>query len=102
MLAPADGTCRRAGPGGDYGNLVVLDHGFGIVTQVRPPVALRGVSRASAVKRGDVIGYVGSTGRSTGAHLHYEIWMNGRLTNPMRCSRSTDPALVVAASQACR
>jgi murein DD-endopeptidase MepM/ murein hydrolase activator NlpD len=35
------------------------------------------------VKRGDVIGYVGSTGRSTAAHLHYEVWMNGRLTDPM-------------------
>jgi murein DD-endopeptidase MepM/ murein hydrolase activator NlpD len=62
--------------------MVTLDHGFGIITKYGH-LSRIGVMADQAVKRGDVIGYVGSTGRSTGAHLHYEIWMNGRLTNPM-------------------
>jgi murein DD-endopeptidase MepM/ murein hydrolase activator NlpD len=71
-----------AGPNGAYGNMVTLDHGFGIVTKYGHLSRL-GAMADQHVKRGDVIGYVGSTGRSTGSHLHYEIWMNGRLTNPM-------------------
>ena len=75
-----------AGYNGAYGNMVVLDHGFGITTKYGhlSRIAVMGNQR---IKRGDVIGYVGSTGRSTGAHLHYEIWMNGRLTNPMTLLR---------------
>ena len=42
------------------------------------------VAAGQAVRRGQVIGFVGTTGRSTSPHLHYEIWMNGRLTNPLR------------------
>jgi len=72
-----------AGPGGDYGNLVVLDHGYGIVTKFGH-LSRFAVSPGQRVKRGDVIAYVGTSGRSTSPHLHYEIWMNGRLTNPMR------------------
>jgi murein DD-endopeptidase MepM/ murein hydrolase activator NlpD len=83
VLAPADATVSSAGPGGDYGNLVVLDHGYGIVTKYGH-LSRFAVSAGQEIKRGDVIAYVGTTGRSTSPHLHYEIWINGRLTNPMR------------------
>ena len=82
ILATGDATVTTAGANGAYGNMVTLDHGFGIVTKYGHLSRL-GVMGEQRVKRGDVIGYVGSTGRSTGSHLHYEIWMNGRLTNPM-------------------
>jgi murein DD-endopeptidase MepM/ murein hydrolase activator NlpD len=62
---------------------VVLDHHFGIMTRYGH-LSRIAVSPGQQVKRGDVIGYVGATGRATAAHLHYEIWMNGRLTNPLR------------------
>jgi len=82
VVATGDATVSAAGPNGAYGNMVMLDHGFGIVTKYGHLSRLA-VADGQQVKRGDVIGYVGSTGRSTGSHLHYEIWMNGRLTNPM-------------------
>jgi murein DD-endopeptidase MepM/ murein hydrolase activator NlpD len=82
VLATGDATVNTAAPNGAYGNMVVLDHGYGIVTKYGH-LSKFAVSGGQHVKRGDVIGYVGSTGRSTGAHLHYEIWMNGRLTDPM-------------------
>jgi murein DD-endopeptidase MepM/ murein hydrolase activator NlpD len=83
VLSPATGTVTTAAWNGSYGNLVVIDHGYGIVTKYGH------LSRFSAmngqqVNRGDVIGFVGSTGRSTSPHLHYEIWVNGRLTKPMK------------------
>ncbi|HXT30377.1 MAG TPA: M23 family metallopeptidase [Vicinamibacterales bacterium] len=82
VVATGDATVSAAGPNGAYGNMVMLDHGFGIVTKYGH-LSRIAVADGQQVKRGDVIGYVGSTGRSTGSHLHYEIWMNGRLTNPM-------------------
>jgi murein DD-endopeptidase MepM/ murein hydrolase activator NlpD len=82
VVATGDATVGSAGQNGAYGNMVMLDHGFGIVTKYGHLSRLA-VSGGQQVKRGDVIGYVGSTGRSTGSHLHYEIWMNGRLTDPM-------------------
>ena len=82
VVATGDATVSAAGPNGAYGNMVMLDHGFGIVTKYGH-LSRIAVMGSQLVKRGDVIGYVGSTGRSTGSHLHYEIWMNGRLTNPM-------------------
>jgi murein DD-endopeptidase MepM/ murein hydrolase activator NlpD len=82
VLATGDAVVSSAGANGAYGNMVTLDHGFGIVTKYGHMSRIA-VAVEQHVKRGDVIGYVGSTGRSTGAHLHYEIWMNGRLTNPM-------------------
>jgi murein DD-endopeptidase MepM/ murein hydrolase activator NlpD len=86
VLATADATVSSAAPNGAYGNMVILDHGYGIVTKYGH-LSRFAVMGGQRVKRGDVIGYVGSTGRSTGAHLHYEIWMNGRLTNPMTLLR---------------
>jgi murein DD-endopeptidase MepM/ murein hydrolase activator NlpD len=82
VVAPGEGTVTTAGPNGAYGNMVALDHGFGIVTKYGH-LSRIAVVNGQHVQRGDVIGYVGSTGRSTGAHLHYEVWMNGRLTNPI-------------------
>jgi murein DD-endopeptidase MepM/ murein hydrolase activator NlpD len=82
VLATGDATVVAAGMNGAYGNMVTLDHGFGITTKYGhlSRIMVRG---GQQVKRGDLIGFVGSTGRSTGAHLHYEVWMNGRLTNPL-------------------
>ena len=82
VLATGDAVVESAGPNGSYGNMVVLDHHFGIVTKYGH-LSRIAVTAGQDVSRGDVIGYVGSTGRSTAAHLHYEIWMNGKLTNPM-------------------
>lgn len=82
VLATGDATVESAGPNGSYGNMVVLDHQFGIITKYGH-LSRIAVTAGQSVSRGDVIGYVGSTGRSTAAHLHYEIWMNGKLTNPM-------------------
>jgi len=82
VVATGDATVGAAAPNGAYGNMVVLDHGFGIVTKYGH-LSRMAVKPGQTVHRGDVIGYVGSTGRSTGSHLHYEIWMNGRLTDPM-------------------
>jgi murein DD-endopeptidase MepM/ murein hydrolase activator NlpD len=83
VLAPAAGVVSSAGVSGNYGNLVVLDHGFGIVTKFGH-LSRFAVTNGQQVNRGDVIGYVGSTGRSTSPHLHYEIWVNDKLTNPLR------------------
>ena len=81
--ATADGTVQAAGWHGNYGNLVVVDHGFGIQTRYGHLSKLN-TREGQRVRRGDVIGRVGSTGRSTSPHLHYEILTNGRLTNPLR------------------
>ena len=81
--ATADGTVAVAGQSGNYGNLVEIDHGFGIVTRYGHLSRFQAVA-GQQVHRGDVIGYVGSTGRSTSAHLHYEILLNGKLTNPLK------------------
>ena len=83
IYATADGTVESASYTGDYGNLVVLRHAFGLTTRYGH---LSGfiVKPGQRLRRGDVIGYVGSTGRATGAHLHYEIVANGSLINPLQ------------------
>ncbi len=83
VVATADGTVSHAAFSGAYGNLVVIDHGFEISTKYGH-LSRFAVMSGQQVRRGDVIGYVGSTGRSTNPHLHYEVWVNGRLTNPLR------------------
>lgn len=81
--APADGIVEGAALNGNYGNLVTLDHGFGLVTRYGH-LSRYAVEPGQQVRRGDLIGHVGSTGRSTSPHLHYEVLVNGRLTNPLR------------------
>jgi murein DD-endopeptidase MepM/ murein hydrolase activator NlpD len=83
VFATADGVIESASFSGDYGNLVVLRHAFGLTTRYGHLSAFA-TSTGKQVKRGDVIGYVGATGRATGAHLHYEIIANGRLINPLQ------------------
>lgn len=83
VRATADGTIAVAERSGSYGNLVEIDHGYGIVTRYGHLSRFRATA-GQQVHRGDVIGYVGSTGRSTSPHLHYEILLNGKLTNPLK------------------
>ena len=81
--APADGTIDSAGFNGNYGNMVVIEHGFGLATRYGH-MSRFVVAAGQPIRRGEVIGYVGSTGRSTSPHLHYEVLVNGQLTNPFR------------------
>ena len=82
VFAAASGTVQTAGWSGDFGNLVVVTHEFGLVTRYAHLSKIT-VKPGDAVNRGQVIGQVGSTGRSTGPHLHYEVWANGRPINPL-------------------
>ena len=83
VYATADGTIESAERSGAYGNLVEIDHGFGLVTRYGH-LQKFATTAGSAVSRGDVIGYTGDTGRATGAHVHYEVWVNGRAMNPLQ------------------
>jgi murein DD-endopeptidase MepM/ murein hydrolase activator NlpD len=83
VYATADGTVRAAELAGAYGNMITIDHGFGLATLYAHLQAFR-VAPGDAVRRGDVIGLVGSTGRSTGDHVHYEVLANGQTLNPLR------------------
>ena len=83
VYATADGTVQSASYTGDYGNMIFITHGFGLATRYGH-LSRFAVKAGAAVRRGDTIGYVGSTGRSTGSHLHYEILANGKLINPMQ------------------
>lgn len=83
IYATAAGRVEVAAPSGDYGNLVVIDHGFGLVTRYGH-LSKFGVWHGREVKRGDIVGYVGATGRATGPHLHYEVLANGKLINPLQ------------------
>lgn len=83
VYATADGTVEFAERSGNYGNLMVLQHGFGITTKYGH-LSRFAAKPGQKVKRGQIIGYVGSTGRTTGPHLHYEVTVNGRLLNPLQ------------------
>ena len=83
IYSPADGVVESAAANGSYGNLITIDHGFGITTRYGH-LSRYAVAAGEAVRRGQVIGFVGSTGRSTSPHLHYEVLVNGQLTNPLR------------------
>ena len=90
IYATADGLIAKAEwNSGGYGNLVEINHGQGI--QTRYGHLSRFAARAGQrVRRGDLIGYMGSTGRSTGSHLHYEVRIDGRAVNPIPFMQSND------------
>lgn len=80
--APADGVVVSCAQRGGYGNAIVLDHGYGTVTRYGH-LDRFGVQPGQRVRRGEVIGFVGSTGKSTAPHLHYEVWVNDQAQNPI-------------------
>jgi murein DD-endopeptidase MepM/ murein hydrolase activator NlpD len=83
IIAPSDGTVVFAGLEGGYGNVVVIDHGYGIKTRYGHLASIK-VKPGERVKRGDLIAAMGNTGRSTGPHLHYEVRVNGIAQNPRK------------------
>jgi murein DD-endopeptidase MepM/ murein hydrolase activator NlpD len=95
IYATAEGTVLRAGwNSGGYGNLVEIDHGRGIVTRYGHMSAIL-VSAGQHITRGQQVGRMGSTGRSTGNHLHYEVRIDGRPVNPIPFMKSTDYVLAM-------
>ena len=84
IYAAADGIVTGAGPNGRYGNWMQIDHAgkvttvYGHLSEFAP-----GIEAGTRVSQGDLVGFVGNTGRSTGAHLHFEIVANGRTVNPL-------------------
>jgi len=82
VRAPADAIVVKSKWEGGYGNVIYLSHGFGYSSRFGH-LSKFAVKPGQKVKRGEVIGYVGSTGRSTGPHLHYEVRVNGRSVNPL-------------------
>ena len=83
VYATAAGTVVEVGRQSAYGNLIVIDHGFGLQTKYGHLLKFN-VGKGSKVQRGDIIGQIGATGRTTGYHLHYEVLANGRLLNPLQ------------------
>ncbi|PYQ27854.1 MAG: hypothetical protein DMF56_18440 [Acidobacteria bacterium] len=82
VRAPADGIVVKAEWANGYGNVIYISHGYGYSTRYGH-LSSYAVRPGSRVKRGEVIGYVGSTGRSTGPHLHYEVRINNQPVNPL-------------------
>lgn len=83
ILAPSDGVVTFAGRKGGYGNTVILDHGFGITTHYGHTSQIL-VQEGQKVIRGGQIAHIGTTGHSTGPHLHYEIHVDGVPVDPMK------------------
>jgi murein DD-endopeptidase MepM/ murein hydrolase activator NlpD len=95
IYATADGTVTEAAYNrGGYGNLIKLDHGRGIETRYAHLSRVL-VSPGQRIARGQVIGHMGSTGRSTGSHLHYEVRIDGRAVNPIPFMKSNDYLLAM-------
>jgi murein DD-endopeptidase MepM/ murein hydrolase activator NlpD len=82
VVAPARGRVEFVGAKGPLGNLVIIDHGYGIRTQFGHNQRIH-VQRGDVVDRGQVIAAVGNSGRSTGPHLHYVVEINGKAVNPL-------------------
>ncbi len=90
IMAAGDGVIEKAGPYGTFGNYVRIRHAQGYKTAYAHMNAIRkGVRAGARVRQGDVIGTVGSTGRSTGPHLHYEVHLNGGAVNPQSLKIAT-------------
>jgi len=87
IMAPADGVVTYAGFYSGYGRMIVVDHGNGITTRYGHLSGFA-VTDGQSVRKGEVIGYVGMSGRSTGAHLHYEVRIHDTPVNPHKYLRT--------------
>jgi murein DD-endopeptidase MepM/ murein hydrolase activator NlpD len=87
ILAPADGVVVFAGPENGYGRLIQIQHANGIITRYGHLSAFS-VNAGQRVSRGQIIGFVGSSGRSTAPHLHYEVWVHNSPVNPYKFLRT--------------
>lgn len=83
VIAPGNGTIIKAEWQGGYGNMIEIDHGNGLTTRYGHLSKIE-VTLGDQIQRGQLIGLVGSTGRSTGPHLHYELRLNDKAINPRR------------------
>jgi murein DD-endopeptidase MepM/ murein hydrolase activator NlpD len=83
VIAPADGFVVELAPQAQDGNMIKVDHGHGIMTSYSH-LSKFATKLGSRVKKGDILGYVGTTGRSTGYHLHYAVFLNKIPVNPRR------------------
>jgi murein DD-endopeptidase MepM/ murein hydrolase activator NlpD len=88
IVATADGVVTFAGPLVAYGNVVFIDHGRGFATFYGHNSSNK-VREGQRVRRGDVIAYIGTTGRTTGPHVHYEVHVNGVISNPLKYAVET-------------
>jgi len=82
IYATGDGKVTKASRASGFGKVVYIDHGFGYVTKYGH-MSKFNTKKGRKVKRGDIIGYVGNTGLSSGPHLHYEVHKNGKVINPV-------------------
>jgi len=105
VRAASDGVVMIAGRNGDFGNQVALNHGRGIVTAYSHLRAIaRGLRPGTAVRQGQVVGFVGQTGLATGPHLHFSLFHDGQYLNPLTARVSlrrlvSDPQRFQAAKQ---
>ena len=82
IVTPADGEVIFAAMNGAFGKFIAIDHGYGVITRYGHLRSMK-AKVGDVVKRGDVIGTLGNTGRSTGPHLHYEVEVDGIPVNPL-------------------
>jgi murein DD-endopeptidase MepM/ murein hydrolase activator NlpD len=97
ILAPADGVVIFAGEESGYGRLIEISHGHDITTRYGH-LSVFAVTNGEHVTRGQVIGYVGISGRSTGPHLHYEVWVHNSPVNPYKYLRLPSTASLAGTS----
>ena len=94
IYAAGNGVVEEVGPKGAYGNYIRIRHNTDITTAYAHLSRFaKGLRRGGRVEQGDVIGYVGTTGRSTGAHLHYEVIRKGQQVNPKAADLPTGEKL---------
>ena len=82
VVATADGVVKQIGKVGNMGRMITIDHGYGFVSRYGHLSKFQ-VKKGQKVKRGEVIALMGNSGKTTGPHLHYEVWRNGQAKNPM-------------------
>ncbi len=92
VVAPANGTVIKAGWTGGYGNMLEIDHGNGLTTRYGH-LSKIDVAVGDTITKGQLVAYIGSTGRSTGPHLHYELRLNDKSINPRHVLPPESPEL---------